>query len=106
PWLIIISDGEDNSPGEAPQADTANLNSQAGIRSFVITFKSNSTLHAIVQNGKGVLYTVSTADDLRKALEAIIGIIQEESRAFASAAVPSVQATVEDKIYLTNFTPL
>lgn len=106
PYLIIISDGEDNSKGENPSADTANLFSKSGVRTFAFTFNSTSQLHSIVQNGKGELILVDDGDDLARKLREIIGFIEEESRTFASAAVPSVQAAVEDKIYLTEFTPL
>jgi hypothetical protein len=106
PYLIVISDGEDNSKGENPSADTANLFSKAGVRTFAFTFNSTAQLHSIVQNGKGELILVEDGDDLARKLREIIGFIEEESRTFASAAVPSVQAAVEDKIYLTEFTPL
>lgn len=106
PYLIIISDGEDNSKGENPSADTANLFSKGGVRTFAFTFEGTKELHSIVQNGKGELILVEDGDDLAAKLREVIGFIQEETRTFASAAVPSVQATVEDKIYLTNFVPL
>lgn len=106
PYLIIISDGEDNSKGENPSADTANLFSKSGVRTFAFTFENTKQLHSIVQNGKGELILVQNGDDLANKLREVIGFIQEETRTFASAAVPSVQATVDDKIYLTNFTPL
>jgi hypothetical protein len=106
PYLIVISDGEDNSRGENPSADTANLFSKSGVRTFAFTFNSTSQLHSIVQNGKGELILVDDGNDLATKLREVIGFIQQETRTFASAAVPSVQAAVEDKIYLTNFLPL
>lgn len=110
PYLIIISDGEDNSKGENPSADTANLWSKAGVRTFAFVIadeeKDVKELHSIVRNGKGELILVENGDALARKLREVIGFIQEESRTFASAAVPSVQAAVEDKIYLTEFTPL
>ncbi len=39
-------------------------------------------------------------------LEAFFGKIKEEAAAFASAAVPTVQANIIDKIYLSSFVPL
>lgn len=110
PWLIVISDGEDNGTRENPSADTANLWAKAGIRTFVISFPTSdndgANLNSIAQNGNGELIFVDDGADLKTRLEEIVGIIKEESRAFASAAVPSVQAAVEDKIFITNFTPL
>jgi hypothetical protein len=106
PYLIVISDGEDNSAGPAPTSEVANLFSKAGIRTFAFTFEDTTRLHSIVQAGKGEKIVVDNGDELATKLREIIGFIQEETRTFASAAVPSVQATVEDKIYLTNFIPL
>jgi hypothetical protein len=51
------------------------------------------------------LYPQNKAE-LVRALTDILESIREESRAFASAAVPSVEANVKDKIYLSDFTPL
>jgi hypothetical protein len=106
PYLIIISDGEDNGTRENASSDVANLNSKSGVRTFVFTFKSTAQLHSIVQSGKGDLILVKNQSDLETQLRKVIGVIKESARTFASAAVPSVQAAVTDKIYLTNFTPL
>jgi hypothetical protein len=112
PYLLLISDGEDNSTAEAPNADVANLNSQSGIKTWAINLgdetacKSPNTLHSITQQGKGECVTAADPDQLETELRKLLGQIREETRAFASAAVPSVQATVEDKIFLTNFTPI
>ncbi len=109
PFLIIITDGENScTGGESPTADVANLNSKAGIQTWVVNFGGGNggQLNSIVQSGKGELVNAATRDELRDALNTILGEIREEVRTFASAAVPTVQATAEDKIYLTNFTPL
>jgi len=112
PYLLIISDGEDNSTAEAPQADVANLNSQSGIKTWAINLgdatacNPPNTLHAITREGKGECVTAAKPEELEAELVKLLGQIREETRAFASAAVPSVQATVEDKIFLTNFTPI
>lgn len=45
-------------------------------------------------------------DELVRQLTSIFQTINEESRAFASAAVPSVEANVKDKIFLSDFTPV
>jgi hypothetical protein len=112
PYLLVISDGEDNSTAEAPNADVANLNSKAGIKTWAINVgdetacKAPNTLHGITREGKGECVTAGDPDQLETELKKLLGQIREETRAFASAAVPSVQATVEDKIFLTNFTPI
>jgi hypothetical protein len=112
PYLLLISDGEDNSTAESPNADVANLNAQAGIKTWAINLgdesacKSPNKLHSITNQGKGECVTAADPDQLETELRKLLGQIREETRAFASAAVPSVQATVEDKIFLTNFTPI
>ncbi|HKH43146.1 MAG TPA: PilC/PilY family type IV pilus protein [Thermoanaerobaculia bacterium] len=112
PYLLVISDGEDNSTSESPSADVANLNSKAGIKTWAINVgdatacNPPNTLHAITREGKGECVTAADPAQLEAELVKLLGQIREETRAFASAAVPSVQATVEDKIFLTNFTPI
>jgi hypothetical protein len=49
---------------------------------------------------------VENYEELKLAIEEFIEKIQEESSSFASAAVPTVQANIADKIYLSSFTPL
>ncbi|HSL83573.1 MAG TPA: PilC/PilY family type IV pilus protein, partial [Thermoanaerobaculia bacterium] len=106
PYFIIVSDGEDNSKGENPSADTADLFSKSGVRSWTFTFEETAQLRSMARNGKGELILVNNGRELATEVRKVIGFIQEDSRTFASAAVPSVQAAVEDKIYLTQFTPL
>jgi hypothetical protein len=111
PYMIVISDGQDSCKGENPCADTASLNSHSAVRTWVIAFgadcsKIGNPLSCMARNGKGELLCPQTASELKEEIQRILGIIREESRAFASAAVPSVQANVDDKIFLTNFTPL
>jgi Tfp pilus tip-associated adhesin PilY1 len=112
PYLLLISDGEDNSTGEAPNADVANLNAKSGIKTWAINLgdpdncKGNNKLASITNQGKGECVTAGNPAALQTELQAILGQIREDTRSFASAAVPSVQATVEDKIFLTNFNPI
>lgn len=113
PYLIVLSDGGDSCTGENPCADTASLNSKAGVQTWVIAYGASANctgvgnpLKCMAQNGKGELLCPQTASDLKSELERILGLIRQEARSFASAAVPSVQAVVDDKIFLTNFTPL
>lgn len=117
PYLIVISDGGDNCPGENPAADTASMNSHSGIKTWAINVgapannkpdqcATNSVLHSIAQNGKGECVMVESPEELLSTIQNILGQIREEARSFASAAVPSVQAVADQAIYLTNFTPL
>jgi hypothetical protein len=111
PYLIVISDGGDTCTGENPCADTADLKQKAGVQTWVIAYgadcsKTQNPLKCMAQNGDGQLLCPATANQLKTELEKILGLIRQEARSFASAAVPSVQAVVDDKIFLTNFTPL
>jgi Tfp pilus tip-associated adhesin PilY1 len=112
PYLLLISDGEDNSTAEAPNADVANLNSKSGIKTWAINLgdpnncKGSNKLASIANQGKGECVTAGNPAALQTELQTLLGQIREDSRSFASAAVPSVQATVEDKIFLTNFNPI
>lgn len=114
PFLILISDGEDSvntgGGGENASADIGNLESHSGVRTWALGLgngcDSNQELHSLVRQGGGQCISVETGGQLRQTLEAILGEIRTETRSFASAAVPTVQASVEQKIFLTNFTPL
>jgi hypothetical protein len=111
PYLIVISDGGDSCTGENPCADTADLNSKSSVRTWVIAYgadcaSAGNPLSCMAQNGKGELVCPQNAADLKSELLKILGLIREETRAFASAAVPSIQTSVDQRVFLTDFTPL
>ena len=113
PYLIVISDGEDTGgKGEDANADVGAMHSHSGVRTWALNVGGTRAcgrgggLHPIVQAGKGECIEARTQEELRETLESILGEIRTEARSFASAAVPSVQATVEQKIFLTSFVPL
>jgi hypothetical protein len=111
PFQILISDGVDTCGGENPSADVAALNSQHGVTTWVLnlgdpTNCQTGLLGSIARPGGGECIDVANKEDLRRTIEDILGQIREEARAFASAAVPSVQATADQSIYVTNFVPL
>jgi len=115
PYLIVISDGDDDCDGENPTADIAAMNSQAGVQTWAINLgeggkKGNcnnaSILHSMTQAGKGECVDVATPEDLYNTILQILGKIREEARTFASAAVPSVQTEAKQALYLTDFTPV
>ncbi len=116
PYLIIITDGEANTGGQNATASVSDMQNASGVRTWVLNLGDpkncqSGTLHSIVQSsGKGKDATgecidVDGGSGLRQELESILGEIRTEVKAFASAAVPTVQATVEQKIFLTNFIP-
>lgn len=111
PYLIVISDGKDNCPGENPCADTANLNTKGLVQTWVVAYGANcnqvgNPMKCMATNGNGELVCPQNPANLKEELRRILGVIREESRSFATAAVPTVQAATEDRVFLTNFTPV
>lgn len=118
PYLIIISDGEDNGSGEDATADVAAMFSHSSVKTWALNVgdprgcNAGGGLHPIVQAGgckkqagEECCITVNSREGLRNELQKILGQIRSEVRAFASAAVPSVQATVEQTVTVTSFVP-
>jgi hypothetical protein len=109
PYLIIIGDGESHGDTNDATASVANLKKQQ-LKTWAIDFggscKPNGTYHSLTNAGDGECVTPQTKDELVDVLRKIAGVILEEVKAFASAAVPTVQADVADKVFLSNFTPL
>lgn len=110
-FLLILTDGDDTCGGADPCSATASLFAQEGIKTYVVAFglqnqPGNKLTCMAANGGSGKPIYPQNKDDLVKALTDIFGQIREEASAFASAAVPSVQAEVADRIYLSSFTPL
>jgi hypothetical protein len=110
-FLIVIGDGEDNVAGQDANGSIGNLRTQANMQTWALNVgnprgcNSGGGLHSIVRAGGGECVNVETQEQLRQVLQALIGQIRTTARSFASAAVPSVQATVDQKIFLTSFLP-
>lgn len=112
PYLIVISDMAQNCPGNSPVANAAGMNTETrdgnikstGVSTWLLNVGTGS-VGGLTNSGKGEEVRISTKDQLENTIEDILGIIQESTRSFSSAAVPSAQADVEDKIYVTQFTP-
>ena len=110
-FLLVITDGDDTCPGEDPCSFTASLRSQEGILTYVVAFgvenTSGNRLNCMAANGgTGDPIYPQNKQDLVNALTAIFTQIREQTSSFASAAVPTVQTEVADKVYISNFTPL
>ncbi|MDP9119916.1 MAG: hypothetical protein M3O15_00865, partial [Acidobacteriota bacterium] len=58
-----------------------------------------------VQDGPGPILPRNKVE-LLQAMANILKLINSETRSFAAAAVPAVQANTEDKVILANFTPV
>lgn len=82
----------------------ASLKSQEDIETLVIGFGTENK--AKLQCSNTPVVYVYNKEDLKTEIEKFLGKIKEEAAAFASAAVPTVQANIIDKIYLSSFVPL
>jgi hypothetical protein len=82
----------------------ASLRAQEDINNIVIGFGTENI--SKLQCANTPVFFADTAGDLKTLLEQLIGEIKESAAAFASAAVPTVQANILDKVYLSSFIPL
>lgn len=111
-YLIVLTDGDDTCPGASACSTTASLCAQEFIRTYVVAFGvpgngGGNALNCMANNGgSGAPIFPQNKQELVDALSSIFSQIIEESRSFASAAVPTVQANAADKIYLTQFNPV
>jgi Tfp pilus tip-associated adhesin PilY1 len=110
-FLLVITDGDDTCGGTDPCTGTQALFTQEGVKTFVVAFgvenAAGNKLNCMAANGgtERPIYP-QNKEELVDALNNILSQIREEATAFASAAVPSVQAEVADRIFLSSFTPL
>ncbi len=115
-YLLILTDGDETCISSSPCSTAQNLVTRLeseGVTTFVIAFGVENTSgnilncieNAVPGESNHVFYPQNQAE-LIQALEDALGSISEDPRAFASAAVPSVQAEVADRIYLSSFRPI
>jgi Tfp pilus tip-associated adhesin PilY1 len=106
-YLLILTDGDETCSGD-PCKYTKLLHDQYGVTTFVVAFGVTATpgnTLSCMADADHTFYP-QTQSDLVQALQSVLGAIKEQASTFASAAVPSVQAEVADRIYLSSFTPL
>jgi PilC-like protein with beta-propeller domain len=115
PFLIVVGDGEAHGNNNDATSAVANLRSVGLAKTWAVNFggcnakgecDKNSTYHSLANSGGGECVCPQTKQDLVDVLKKIVGVIIESSRSFSSAAVPTVQADVADRVFLSNFTPL
>jgi len=82
----------------------ASLKSQEDVDTLVLGFGVENKEKLQCANTPVVF--VENYQELYDAIVEFLAKIQEEATTFASAAVPTVQANIADKIYLSSFTPL
>lgn len=107
-YVLILTDGDETCGGN-PCKYAKLIESQLGVTVFVVAFGVTATpgnqLSCMVSDPKRLFYPQDEAE-LVKDLQNALGQIKEQVTTFASAAVPSVQAEIADRIYLSSFTPL
>ena len=121
-YLVVISDGRDTCPGY--ECDAASAVYDEDVRTFIVGYAlsgaDQDSMQCIANNGgtgafdldgdgepdgDGPIF-VDNPQDLVDALTNVLLSIQSEATTVSAAAVPSVQADVTDKIFLTQFTPI
>ena len=127
-YVLMITDGEETCDG-SPQAGSedyyevnitefpdgfsktadqcryrASLSAQEDVESLVIGFGTENK--AKLQCANTPVFFADNKGELVELLVTLIGEIQEQAASFASAAVPTVQANILDKVYLSSFIPL
>ena len=109
-YILLLTDGDETCGGNPGNVAGA-LHNQDDIRTFVIGYgltggNGNTLLDIAQQGGTGAPIFPQNKHDLIVQLNNLFSQIHEETVAFASAAVPTVQADIADKVYLSSFTPL
>jgi hypothetical protein len=109
PYLIVVGDGESQGNNNDPTSAVANLSKNL-VKTWAIDYGGdcapNGTYHSLANAGDGECVAPANQADLVTTLRKIIGVIIEATKSFSSAAVPTVQADVADRVFLSNFTPL
>jgi hypothetical protein len=108
-YVLFITDGDETCSSN-PCGMATNIKTD-GVVTFIMGFglasNTGNALTCVAANGgSGVPFYPQSESDLEKAIIGITGSIAENPTAFASAAVPSVQAETSDKLFLTSFYPL
>ena len=108
-FLLILTDGDESCSGD-PCA-VANQLRSLGVTVFVVAFgvtqqSGNSSNKLNCMADADHTFFPQDKDQLIADLQKAVAQINEDTRAFASAAVPSVQAEVADRIYLSSFRPV
>jgi Tfp pilus tip-associated adhesin PilY1 len=115
-YVLFISDGDETcnttaSDSAYPCTVAGDLNKLDSVFTYMLGFgvaaNPGNILNCVASQGgtNTPIYPQNKAQ-LISALTDIFGSIAENPSAFASAAVPSVQASTSDKVYLTSFFPL
>ncbi len=112
-FIVFLTDGDETCSSDpcafADVLDDTDGDGD-GVSTYVVAFgvpTGTNTLNCMAANGgTGAPILPQNKQDLIDALTGILSQIREEASAFASAAVPQVQANATDKIFLSSFTPI
>ena len=114
-YLLVLTDGDDTCPSSSNLCRAGELTGALfnwdEVRTYVVGYgvdsgSSNQLTCMAVNGGTVAPIYPQNKQQLIDALTAALSEIREEASAFASAAVPQVQANVTDKIFLSSFTPV
>ncbi|MCB1032358.1 MAG: hypothetical protein KDD47_00810, partial [Acidobacteria bacterium] len=106
-FVLMLTDGIETCSSNGPAEAETLFN--AGVKTYVVGFGVESaaggdSLDEIAEAGGTVAIRPQNIDQLIESLREVFNEIQSQTAAFSSAAVPSVQTNVADKVFLTRFT--
>jgi len=111
-FFIIISDGINTCAGERPEDQARAVFEQSAVRVWALNVGDpancsdpTNILHIVTDRGLGQCINIPDKRRLLETLEGVLGRIRTEARAFASAAVPTLRATIDQAIYVSSFVP-
>ncbi len=116
-YLLVITDGDETCVSTSTRCVVGNLtgalNDNDDVHTIVVGYgvdsASGNQLDCMAERGgtqRAAPYYPQNKAELVADLRTAFDSIKEESAAFASAAVPQVQANATDKIFLSSFTPI
>ncbi|MCB1054768.1 MAG: hypothetical protein KDD11_04560, partial [Acidobacteria bacterium] len=110
-YVLMLTDGNETCNSN-PAAEAEYLLDEYGVRTYVIGFGlegsdgGDSLDDIAAAGGTTAPFRPQSVDELVQVLQNIFDDIRPEVSTFASAAVPSVQTNVSDKVILSTFTPV
>ena len=106
-FVLMLTDGLETCSSNGPAEAEALFRDD--VKTYVVGFgveasATEDSLDEIATAGGTTAIRPQNVDDLIESLRDVFNEIQSQTAAFSSAAVPSVQTNVADKVFLTRFT--
>ncbi len=106
-FVLMLTDGLETCSSNGPAVAGSLL--LDGVKTYVVGFgvpesATEDSLDEIALAGGTEAIRPQSVDELVDSLTDVFNEIQSQTAAFSSAAVPSVQTNVADKVFLTRFT--